>query len=72
MPKLERVNTMYPFTDRFMSSDKNVEFLKATMMGPNAMLTVGKLDTAPNKLAGRMFRLRKSLRAYLTEKGVNI
>ncbi len=28
---------MYPFTDQFMSTDKNVEFLKATMMGPNAM-----------------------------------
>jgi cyclopropane fatty-acyl-phospholipid synthase-like methyltransferase len=28
---------MYPFTEQFMSNDKNVEFLKATMMGPNAM-----------------------------------
>jgi len=28
---------MYSFTDRFMSEDKNVEFLKAAMMGPNAM-----------------------------------
>ena len=28
---------MYPFTDQFMSNDENVEFLKATMMGPNAM-----------------------------------
>ncbi|MEA4971310.1 MAG: methyltransferase domain-containing protein [Candidatus Pelethousia sp.] len=28
---------MYPFTNKFMSNDKNVEFLKATMMGPNAM-----------------------------------
>ncbi|MEN6309525.1 MAG: methyltransferase domain-containing protein [Anaerohalosphaeraceae bacterium] len=28
---------MYPFTDQFMSNDKNVEFLKAAMMGPNAM-----------------------------------
>ncbi|MEW6529293.1 MAG: methyltransferase domain-containing protein [Thermodesulfobacteriota bacterium] len=28
---------MYPFTDQFMSNDKNVEFLKATMMGPNAL-----------------------------------
>lgn len=30
-------NTMYPFTDQFMSDDKNVEFLKTNMMGPNAM-----------------------------------
>ena len=28
---------MYPFTDRFMSSAENVEFLRATLMGPNAM-----------------------------------
>jgi cyclopropane fatty-acyl-phospholipid synthase-like methyltransferase len=28
---------MYPFTDQFMSCDENVEFLKAAMMGPNAM-----------------------------------
>lgn len=28
---------MYPFTEQFMSSDDNIEFLKATMMGPNAM-----------------------------------
>ncbi len=28
---------MYPFTDRFMSDDDNIGFLKATMMGPNAM-----------------------------------
>lgn len=28
---------MYTFTDHFMLSDKNVELLKDTMMGPNAM-----------------------------------
>lgn len=28
---------MHPFTDRFMSDGENLEFLKATMMGPNAM-----------------------------------
>jgi hypothetical protein len=28
---------MYSFTNQFMSNDKTVEFLKATMMGPNAM-----------------------------------
>lgn len=28
---------MYPFTDQFMSNNKNVEFLKTNMMGPNAM-----------------------------------
>lgn len=28
---------MYSFTDKFMLSDKNTEFLKSTMMGPNAM-----------------------------------
>jgi cyclopropane fatty-acyl-phospholipid synthase-like methyltransferase len=28
---------MYSFTNRFLASDKNAEFLKATMMGPNAM-----------------------------------
>ena len=28
---------MYTFANQFMSNDKNAEFLKATMMGPNAM-----------------------------------
>lgn len=28
---------MYTFTDRFISNDKNHDYLKATMMGPNAM-----------------------------------
>lgn len=28
---------MYSFTNQFMSNDENAEFLKATMMGPNAM-----------------------------------
>lgn len=28
---------MYSFTDKFISTDENVAFLKATMMGPNAM-----------------------------------
>jgi cyclopropane fatty-acyl-phospholipid synthase-like methyltransferase len=28
---------MYTFTDQFMSNDKNIEFLKTNMMGPNAM-----------------------------------
>lgn len=28
---------MYTFTNQFMNSDKNIEFLKETMMGPNAM-----------------------------------
>lgn len=28
---------MYPFTDKFISNDENLEFLRATMMGPNAM-----------------------------------
>lgn len=28
---------MYKFTEQFISNDKNAEFLKASMMGPNAM-----------------------------------
>ena len=28
---------MHAFTNQFMSTDKNAEFIKATMMGPNAM-----------------------------------
>jgi len=28
---------MYSFTNQFMSNDKNAKFLKAAMMGPNAM-----------------------------------
>jgi cyclopropane fatty-acyl-phospholipid synthase-like methyltransferase len=34
---------MYPFTDQFMLSDKNVELLKAAMMGPNAMRVAEEL-----------------------------
>ena len=28
---------MYTFTDQFVSNETNLEFTKATMMGPNAM-----------------------------------
>ena len=39
---------MYPFTDQFMSNDKNVEFLKSTMMGPNAMRLSEELSSRLN------------------------
>ncbi len=39
---------MYSFTDQFMSKDKNVEFLKATMMGPNAMRLAEELSSYLN------------------------
>lgn len=43
---------MYPFTDHFLLRDKNVETLKATMMGPNAMRVseelVSRLDIDEN------------------------
>ncbi len=39
---------MYPFTDQFMSNDENVEFLKATMMGPNAMRLSEELSSHLN------------------------
>lgn len=34
---------MYPFTNRFISDDKNADFLKANMMGPNAMRVAEEL-----------------------------
>jgi len=39
---------MYPFTDKFMANDQNVEFLKATMMGPNAMRLSEELSSHLN------------------------
>ena len=39
---------MYSFTDQFMSNDKNAEFLKATMMGPNAMRVAEELASHLN------------------------
>ena len=39
---------MYPFTDRFMSDDDNIGFLKATMMGPNAMRVSEELSSRLN------------------------
>lgn len=39
---------MYPFTDKFMTNDKNVEFLKNTMMGPNAMRLSEELSSHLN------------------------
>lgn len=39
---------MYSFTNQFMSDDKNVEFLKATMMGPNAMRLSEELSSYLN------------------------
>jgi ubiquinone/menaquinone biosynthesis C-methylase UbiE len=34
---------MYPFTNQFISSQNNIEFLKAAMMGPNAMRVAEEL-----------------------------
>jgi len=39
---------MYLFTNQFMSNDKNAEFLKATMMGPNAMRVAEELASHLN------------------------
>ena len=39
---------MVPFTDRFMSDDENLGFLKAAMMGPNAMRVSEELASRLN------------------------
>jgi cyclopropane fatty-acyl-phospholipid synthase-like methyltransferase len=39
---------MYPFTDQFKSDNENLEFLKATMMGPNAMRVSEELASRLN------------------------
>ena len=41
-------NTMHTFTNQFTSDDKNVEFLKTTMMGPNAMRIAEELASYLN------------------------
>jgi len=46
--KFERKHRMFAFTDQFMSDDQNVEFLKATMMGPNAMRLSEELAASLN------------------------
>lgn len=45
---MERKNTMYSFTNRFMASENNVEFLKTNMMGPNAMRLAEELASYLN------------------------
>lgn len=39
---------MFTFTNRFISDDKNAEFLKAAMMGPNAMRVAEELASCLN------------------------
>ncbi len=39
---------MYTFTNQFISNDKNIEFLKAAMMGPNAMRLAEELSSHLN------------------------
>lgn len=39
---------MYTFTDQFISKNKNAEFLKAAMMGPNAMRVAEELASHLN------------------------
>ena len=39
---------MYTFTNQFISNDKNAEFLKAAMMGPNAMRIAEELASYLN------------------------
>ena len=47
-------------------------FIRRYWNGEELKQLASIIGTTPNKLAGRMFRLRKSLSAYLTEKGVAI
>ena len=47
-------------------------FIRRYWNGEELKQLASTIGTTPNKLAGRMFRLRKSLSAYLTEKGVAI
>ncbi len=55
-----------------LSAQDRLLFVRRYWNG-EALQTLSALcGTTPNKLAGRMFRLRNSLRAYLTEKGVAI
>ena len=39
---------MYTFTNQFISNDKNIEFLRAAMMGPNAMRVAEELASYLN------------------------
>ena len=41
-------NSIYTFTNQFTSDDKNIEFLNATMMGPNALRVAEELASHLN------------------------
>lgn len=47
-------------------------FIRRYWNGEDLKELASIVGSTPNKLAGQMYRLRKSLRAYLTEKGVAI
>lgn len=49
-----------------------VYFVRRYWYGEALQKLAAACGSSPNRLAGRMYRLRKSLRAYLTEKGVTI
>ncbi len=46
--KSERKNTMYTFTNQFISNENNLEYLKDNMMGPNAMRVAEELASYLN------------------------
>ena len=55
-----------------LSDTERLLFVRRYWNGEELKQLATVSGTTPNKLAGRMFRLRKSLGTYLTEKGVAI
>lgn len=54
-----------PETDRAL-------FVRRYWMGESVSDLAKRMGTSPNKLAGRLFRLRAGLKTYLEEKGVQL
>ena len=57
--------------DTLLRRDR-VLFVRRYWNGEALQKLATSCGTTPNRLAGRMYRLRESLRTYLTEKGVSI
>ncbi len=55
-----------------LSAEDCALFVRRYWFGDSVKALAEKCGTAPEKMSQRMFRLRKSLRAYLEERGVSV
>jgi hypothetical protein len=55
-----------------LTRDDRSIFLRRYWYGDNLKILAAEFNTSANKMAGRLFRLRKNLKSVLEERGISI